>query len=66
MTDDAAKNGNGKDDAFLTELENAVLRIVKNKKASKSDQLSAIANGVKIAAIRHKISGGTDTDGFFK
>ena len=52
-------------DKFLDDLEEAVRTIIKNKKASKADQLSAIAAGVKIAAIRHRISGGEEK-GFFE
>lgn len=52
-------------DKFLDELEDAVRAMLKNKKASKADQLSAIAHGVKIAAIRHRIEGGTDDKNFF-
>lgn len=57
---------NGTTDEFLTQLENAVIKIVKNNKSSKADKLAAINAGVKIAAIKHKISGGDDSkEGFF-
>jgi hypothetical protein len=57
---------NGKTDVFLQELEDGVRKIIKSTKASKADKLSAINAGVKIAAIKHKINGGDDKEGFFK
>lgn len=54
------------DDAFLKQLEDAVRAILKNRKASKAEKLSAIGHGVKVAAIKHKINGGSDEEkGFF-
>ena len=54
------------DDQFLKLLESGVRDILKNRKSSKADKLSAIDKGVKIAAIRHKIAGGgNDEEGFF-
>lgn len=55
-----------KDADFLTELENGVLDILNNKKSSKSDKLSAINAGTRLAAIRFKISGGDGDKGFFE
>jgi spore germination protein GerM len=56
---------NGKiEDEFLNDLESAVRKILKSPKR-KSEHLSAINAGVKLAAIRHKISGGEDDKGFF-
>lgn len=52
-------------DKFLDDLEAAVRSIINNKKASKADQLSAIAHGVKLALIRHRITGGEAEKGFF-
>lgn len=60
-----APNGKTKDDDFLSELEEGVRKILRNKKSAKADKLSAINAGVKIAAIRHKISGGEGDEGFF-
>lgn len=54
------------DDEFLKELEAGVRKIIRSNKSSKADKLSAINAGVKIAAIRHKINGGNDDQGFFK
>jgi hypothetical protein len=58
-------NGNGKDDDFLAVLEKGVRDIIKNRKSSKADRLSAINAGVKVAQIRHRINGGDDEKGFF-
>ena len=56
---------NGVEDTFLKELEAGVREIIKSRKSSKADKLSAINAGVKIAAIKHKITGGDDKGGFF-
>lgn len=53
-------------DAFLAELEEGVRKIIKSNKSSKAEKLAAINAGVKIAAIRHKINGGDDDQGFFR
>lgn len=58
-------NGEATNDKFLDDLEAAVRKIIKNNKASKADQLSAIGHGVKLAAIRHRITGGGEKGGFF-
>jgi hypothetical protein len=59
------KTGSG-DDVFLTELENAVRAVIKNRKSKPADKLSAINAGVRLAAIKHKISNGDPEEGFFK
>jgi hypothetical protein len=59
------KNGSG-DDVFLTELENAVRLVLKNRKSKPTDKLAAINAGVRLAAIKHKISNGDPEEGFFK
>ena len=56
----------GSDDVFLTELENAVRAVIKNRRSKPADKLSAINAGVRLAAIKHKISGGDPEEGFFK
>ena len=59
-------NINSGDDKFLKELEANVMLILKNRKASKTDKLAAIREGVKLVAIKHKISGGgAEEEGFF-
>jgi hypothetical protein len=55
---------NPEDDPFLDDLQAAVRKILKSNKASKADQIAAVNAGIKIAAIKHKISGG-DEKGFF-
>jgi len=56
---------NGKDE-LLDDLEKAVREIVKRKKSTTADKLSAINAGTRLLAIRHKITGGEDSDkGFF-
>lgn len=57
------KNG-AEPDKFLDDMQAAVLKILKNPKR-KSEHLSAINAGVKLAAIKHRISGGDDEKGFF-
>jgi hypothetical protein len=59
------KTGSG-DDVFHTELENAVRAVIKNRKSKPADKLSAINAGVRLAAIKHKISNGDPEEGFFK
>ena len=56
---------NGKADEFLAALEKGVLDIIKNKKSTKADKLSAINAGVRLAAIKHKVNGGDADEGFF-
>jgi hypothetical protein len=54
-------------DEFLTELQDAVRKILKGGKGIKpAEKLAAISAGVKIAAIKHKVTSGEDTEGFFK
>ena len=55
--------GDTNDDAFLKEMEAAVRKLLKSK--NKAERLSAIGHGVKLLAIRHKITGGDDEKGFF-
>lgn len=52
-------------DPFLDVLEGAVGAILKNPKATRLEKNDAIANGIKLAAIRHKIDGGADDGDFF-
>jgi hypothetical protein len=59
-------NGNGGGgDGLLDDLEEAVRKIIKNRKSTKAEKLSAITAGVKVAQIRHKITGGEEEKGFF-
>ena len=59
------KNGNGNGDQFIHELETAVRHIIKNRKTKPADRLSAVNAGVRLAAIKHKISNGEPEEGFF-
>jgi len=56
----------GHDDEFLQELEKAVRLVLKNRKSKPTDKLAAINAGVRLAAIKHKISNGEPDEGFFK
>lgn len=49
---------------FQDVLEQGVRGVLGNRKATASEKLQAVAAGVKLLAIRHKISGGDDS-GFF-
>jgi hypothetical protein len=53
------------DDKFLKELEASVLAILKNRKTKPADKLAAIREGVKVAAIKHKVNDGDPEKGFF-
>lgn len=58
-------NIDGKDNVFLAALEKGVLDILRNKKSTKADKLSAIDKGVKLAAIKHKVNDDGEEKGFF-
>lgn len=62
MTDEPKPNGS---DDFMSVLEAALRGIVKNRKTSKADKISAIREGVKLMAIKNKISLGDGEKGFF-
>ena len=59
---DAQANGS---EAFMAILEAGVTKVLENRKATPSERMAAVNAGVKILAIRYKISGGED-EGFFK
>ena len=50
---------------FQDVLEQGVRGVLGNRKATASEKLQAVAAGVKLLAIRYKISGGEE-DSFFK
>lgn len=52
-------------DKFLDVLEEGVKKVLNDSKSKPSERIAAIAAGVKVAMIRHRISGG-DEDSFFK
>jgi hypothetical protein len=43
-------------DAFIEQLEAAITKTLKNPKATAKDKNQAIANGIKLAMIKHRIS----------
>jgi hypothetical protein len=45
-----------KGDSLMEALEAAVRRILSNPKASKKEKNDAIANGIKLAQIKHRLS----------
>ena len=52
-------------DKFLDVLEEGVKKVLNDTASKPSERIAAIAAGVKVAMIRHRISGG-DEEGFFK
>lgn len=64
MTEPNGKD-TAKEDELLNDLEIAVKKIVKGGKTSMENKLAAINAGVRLLAIRHKINGGPQDEGFF-
>jgi hypothetical protein len=56
---------NGASEDFMTTLEDGVKQVLKNRKATASERMAAVQAGVKLLAIRHKISGDGEK-GFFE
>jgi hypothetical protein len=52
------------DGEFMQVLEDTVRRILANRKTKPEDRTAAINAGIKLLAIKHRISGG-DVKGFF-
>jgi translation elongation factor EF-1beta len=50
-------------DVFIEQLEKAISKILTNPKTTAKDRNQAIANGIKLAHIKHRIS--PDDDGSF-
>lgn len=61
----AAKDHKAETDKFLDILEQGVKDVLKDHECDQSDRVAAINAEVKVAMIRHRISGG-DEEGFFK
>jgi hypothetical protein len=61
----ASKDHKVETDKFLDILEQGVKDVLKDSECAQSDRVAAINAGVKVAMIRHRISGG-DEDSFFK
>ena len=51
-------------DAFISEIEAAIMKTLKDRKTSAKDRNAAIANGIKLAMIKFKINP-DDGDGEF-
>lgn len=51
-------------DAFMDQLERSITDTLKNKKTSARDRNAAIANGIKLAQIRHRINPESEEDYF--
>lgn len=49
---------------FQDVLEQGVRGVLSNRKATASEKLQAVAAGVKLLAIRYKISGGDESNFF--
>jgi hypothetical protein len=56
------------DKEFLNDLEKAIRKILKAQKSSPTEKLAAINCGVRLSAIRHRISssGEDEAKGFFE
>lgn len=52
------------DGAFVDDLERSIKSVIKSRKATPAERVAAITAGVKLLAVKHKISGGDET-GFF-
>ena len=53
-----------KEDALILQLEKAITDQLKNKRTTAKDRNAAIANGIKLAQIKHRISP-EDEESFF-
>lgn len=60
-----AKDQKAETDKFLDILEKGVKDVLADKSCEQSDRVAAINAGVKVAMIRHRISG-ADEESFFK
>ena len=52
-----------KDDPLIAQLEKSITDTLKNKKTNARDRNAAIANGIKLAQIKHRL--GDDLEGEF-
>ena len=52
-------------DPLIEALEQGIKSVLNDKDATVKEKMAAIAAGTKVAAIKHKISGGDDKGGFF-
>jgi hypothetical protein len=59
------KNDTDKDELFLDDLEDGIKKVMRSKKSSNAEKVSAINAGIRLAAIRYKVAGGDPEVGFF-
>jgi hypothetical protein len=59
------KNDTDKDELFLDDLEDGIKKVMRSKKSSNAEKVSAINAGIRLAAIRYKVAGGDPETGFF-
>jgi hypothetical protein len=59
---DAKKDKDGK---FLDDLEKGILKVMRAAKSTNEQKIAAINAGVRLAAIRHKVTEGDTEAGFF-
>jgi hypothetical protein len=62
MTD---KTEGDKDEKFLDDLEQGILKVMTSRKASNAEKIAAANAGIRLAAIKYKIAGGEPDAGFF-
>jgi|HubBroStandDraft_5_1064220.scaffolds.fasta_scaffold1203132_1 hypothetical protein len=53
-----------KDDPMIKQLEQSIIATLKDKKTTARDRNAAIANGIKLAQILHKIGDGEEGEFF--
>ena len=53
-----------KDDPLIAQLEKSITDTLKNKKTNARDRNAAIANGIKLAMIKNKLTG-DDEESYF-
>ena len=58
------EQANGDSDEFLKVLMDGVRKVLDNRKATPAERMAAVTAGVKLLAIRHRISG-SDERGYF-
>jgi hypothetical protein len=59
------KTDTDKDEQFLDDLEEGIKKVMRAKKSSNAEKVSAINAGIRLAAIRYKVAGGDPETGFF-
>jgi hypothetical protein len=60
------KSESDKDEKFLDDLEQGILKVMTSRKASNAEKIAAANAGIRLAAIKYKIAGGdVEPSGFF-